>query len=231
MVQWHHKAQEPSGDQRSDLWFMYHLGHRIRARLDAARGTRPSRARPHLGLPDRRRARRAERQGGPGRDQRLERRRRAALRLHGAQRRRLDLMRLLDLLRRLRRRRQPDRPPQAGQRAELDRRRVGVGLAGEPPHPLQPRVRGPRRPSLERAQGAGLVGRRTGQVDGARRARLRGRQATGVPPAGGRNRPGGDCGRRSVHHAGRWPRLALRAVRGGRRPAADALRAAGLAGP
>jgi formate dehydrogenase major subunit len=33
MVQWHHKAQEPRDDQRSDLWFTYHLGRRIRARL------------------------------------------------------------------------------------------------------------------------------------------------------------------------------------------------------
>jgi formate dehydrogenase major subunit len=33
MVQWHHKAQEPQEEQRSDLWFMYHLGHRIRERL------------------------------------------------------------------------------------------------------------------------------------------------------------------------------------------------------
>jgi formate dehydrogenase major subunit len=31
MVQWHHRAQEPQDDQRSDLWFMYHLGNRIRA--------------------------------------------------------------------------------------------------------------------------------------------------------------------------------------------------------
>jgi formate dehydrogenase major subunit len=33
MLQWHHKAQEPVGDQRSELWFMYHLGKRIRERL------------------------------------------------------------------------------------------------------------------------------------------------------------------------------------------------------
>jgi len=33
MVQWHHKAQEPECDQRSDLWFTYHLGRRIRERL------------------------------------------------------------------------------------------------------------------------------------------------------------------------------------------------------
>ncbi len=33
MVQWHHKAVEPAADQRSDLWFAYHLGRRIRERL------------------------------------------------------------------------------------------------------------------------------------------------------------------------------------------------------
>jgi formate dehydrogenase major subunit len=33
MLQWHHKAVEPPGDARSDLWFYYHLGLRIRARL------------------------------------------------------------------------------------------------------------------------------------------------------------------------------------------------------
>jgi formate dehydrogenase major subunit len=33
MLQWHHKALEPPGDARSDLWFAYHLGKRIRQRL------------------------------------------------------------------------------------------------------------------------------------------------------------------------------------------------------
>jgi formate dehydrogenase major subunit len=33
MVQWHHKAVEPAEDQRSDLWFAYHLGQLIRERL------------------------------------------------------------------------------------------------------------------------------------------------------------------------------------------------------
>ncbi len=31
MLQWHYKALEPPGDARSDLWFAYHLGKRIRA--------------------------------------------------------------------------------------------------------------------------------------------------------------------------------------------------------
>ncbi len=33
MLQWHEQAVEPQGDARSDLWFMYHLGKRIRERL------------------------------------------------------------------------------------------------------------------------------------------------------------------------------------------------------
>jgi len=33
MLQWHHTAVEPAGDARSDLWFTYHLGRRIREKL------------------------------------------------------------------------------------------------------------------------------------------------------------------------------------------------------
>jgi formate dehydrogenase major subunit len=33
MLQWHHTAVEPVGDARSDLWFAYHLGRRIKAKL------------------------------------------------------------------------------------------------------------------------------------------------------------------------------------------------------
>jgi formate dehydrogenase major subunit len=33
LLQWHAKAVDPPGDARSDLWFMYHLGKRIKARL------------------------------------------------------------------------------------------------------------------------------------------------------------------------------------------------------
>jgi formate dehydrogenase major subunit len=33
LLQWHHKAVEPVGDCRSDLWFMYHLGRRVREKL------------------------------------------------------------------------------------------------------------------------------------------------------------------------------------------------------
>jgi formate dehydrogenase major subunit len=33
LLQWHHKALEPPGDCRSELWFMYHLGRRVREKL------------------------------------------------------------------------------------------------------------------------------------------------------------------------------------------------------
>jgi len=33
MLQWHHTAQEPEGDARSDLWFAHHLGRIIREKL------------------------------------------------------------------------------------------------------------------------------------------------------------------------------------------------------
>jgi formate dehydrogenase major subunit len=36
LLQWHSKAVEPAGDARSDLWFYYHLGVRIRERLVAS---------------------------------------------------------------------------------------------------------------------------------------------------------------------------------------------------
>jgi formate dehydrogenase major subunit len=37
LLQWHHRAVEPEGDCRSDLWFMYHLGRIIRAKLAPSR--------------------------------------------------------------------------------------------------------------------------------------------------------------------------------------------------
>jgi formate dehydrogenase major subunit len=47
LLQWHHKAVEPPGDSRSDLWFAYHLGRRLRERL---RDSAEPRDRPLLDL-------------------------------------------------------------------------------------------------------------------------------------------------------------------------------------
>ena len=70
LLQWHHKAVEPPGDCRSDLWFYYELGRRIKARLAGSTEPRDrADAGPDLGLPGRRQ-RRAERRRGAPRDQR-----------------------------------------------------------------------------------------------------------------------------------------------------------------
>ncbi len=47
LLQWHHEAVPPPGDARSELWFMYHLGQRIRRRLA---GSQEERDRPVLDL-------------------------------------------------------------------------------------------------------------------------------------------------------------------------------------
>jgi formate dehydrogenase major subunit len=47
MLQWHHQAVEPEGDTRSDLWFTFHLGRKIREKLA---GSTRDRDRPILDL-------------------------------------------------------------------------------------------------------------------------------------------------------------------------------------
>jgi formate dehydrogenase major subunit len=49
MLQWHHTAVEPAGDARSDLWFTYHLGRRIREKLATAAREREAQAETVLG--------------------------------------------------------------------------------------------------------------------------------------------------------------------------------------
>ena len=215
MLQWHHKAVEPRGDARSDLWFTYHLaggsGRSWPAPTDDAR---PAAARPHLGLPGRGAARRAGRRRGAGRDQRLGRRAASRCRRYTQlKRRRLDRRAAAgstaacyaDGVNQAARRK--PRP-----RAELGRARVGLGLARQPADALQPGLGRPRRQAVERAQGTSLVGRGAGAVDRARRAGLHrrpSRRPTGRPraPRG----LDGDLRHRPVHHAGRRQGLAVRA--------------------
>ena len=129
LLQWREQAVEPRGDCRSELWFMYHLGRRVREKLAGSSArARPGRARADLGLPDRGRLRRPRRRGGPARD----RRRRpdhgqGGARLPPAQGRRLDGVRLLDLRRLLRRRGQSGRASQAGLAAVARWRPSGAG--------------------------------------------------------------------------------------------------------
>jgi formate dehydrogenase major subunit len=47
LLQWHHKAVEPKDDCRSELWFYYHLGRKLRERL---KGSNAAKDRPLLDL-------------------------------------------------------------------------------------------------------------------------------------------------------------------------------------
>ena len=77
LLQWHDKAVEPPGDARSELWFFYDLGQRIREQAGRVhRRARPAAARPHLGLPASTSTAEPERRGGAARDQRHRPRRR-----------------------------------------------------------------------------------------------------------------------------------------------------------
>ena len=200
MLQWREKALDPPGDCRSELWFFYHLGRLVRERLA---GSTDDKDRPVLDLawdyPVHGEAGsavgRAVRRGGAHGDQRLRGREPpAAVVVHRDEGRRVDPGRVLDLHRGLQGRGQPGRAPHVAPRPVRGRARVGLGLAGQPADPLQPRLGGPRGQALERAQGLRLVGprRRRGRgVDRPGRARLREDQAAVVPTGdGGRGRRG-----------------------------------------
>ena len=179
LLQWRHKAIEPPGDCRSELHFFYHLGRKIREKLagstDAAG---PPDARPDLGLPAR-----SVRTRSPSAEAVLREINGRELEAASSSpattscRPTADRLRLMDPRRHLRGRREPARPPQATRRAELGGLRVGLGVAGEHAHPLQPRLRGPGREAVVGAQALRLVGRGAGPVDRPRRARLQARQA------------------------------------------------------
>ena len=164
LLQWHHKAIEPPGDCRSELWFAYHLGRRIRAKLS---GSTDPRDRPIHDLtwdyPTE----------GPHDDPSAE----AVLReINGVD---IDEDRALDGYTALKNdgstacgcwiycgafagETQPAGPPQARLRAELGRFGVGMGLADEPADHLQPRLRRPGRQAVVGAQEVRLVGPRAG---------------------------------------------------------------------
>ena len=223
LLQWHHKAVEPPGDAAASCGSIYHLGRRSG---EAAPAPTDARDRPLLDLTWDYPTRRAR--GEPSAEAVLREingyRRRTASRCRGyteLQGRRLAPRAAAGST--------PASTPTASTRprgaspaaSRLGRAGVGLGLAGQPAHPLQPRLGRPRRQALERAQGASLVGRgaaASGPADDV--PDFIGRPAAGLPAARGRAGPGGARRRRSVHHAGRRQGLAVRAGRLRRRPAA-----------
>ena len=196
LLQWHDKAVDPPGDCRSDAWFVYNLGKRLKG-LYA--GSIDPRDQPLLNLtwdydsdePQRlpdgssagsRGSRTSRRCSG---DQRLPARRgRPAHRtaaapqgLRRAEGRRLDGVRLLDLQRRLSRAGPQRAAERDGRRRQPAPAGVGLRLAAQPPGHVQPRLGRPRGPAVVRAQEADLVGRGEAPVGRPRRAGLRARQA------------------------------------------------------
>ena len=116
-----HRPSSPRGDARSELWFVYHLGRRIREKLAGSSDPmRPTGPRPGVGLPDGGSAGRARRRCGAGGDQR--RRNARASRCRPTPQLTDDgstSVRVLDLLRRA----TPmgsTRPPAAGPASEQD---------------------------------------------------------------------------------------------------------------
>ena len=231
LLQWHHKAVEPPG--RLPLGAVV----RLPPRPAASARSWPARASSATGRsadltwdyptqgphdePD------AEAVLGEINGQR--RRRRAAVELHGAEGRRLDRVRLLDLLRLLRRRRQPAGPPQAADASRAGSRRSGAGRGRRTAASSTTAPRPTRTAARGRSASATSGGTRRRAVDRARRARLQGRQAARLRPAGWRHRAGRARRRRAVHHAGGRAGLAVRARRAHRRAAAHPLRAARVA--
>ena len=127
----------------------------------------------------------------------------------------------------------PDREGDAGRPPGL-----GLRLAGQPPHHLQPRL-GPTRTAQPwtRAQEVGLVGPGQGRPD-QKAGMWTGYDVPDFAVTKAPDAPAEPDGigldglqrHRPVHHEGRRQGLALRADRPGRRPAADALRAVRVAG-
>ena len=190
LLQWHDKAIEPPGDARSELWFMHHLFKRVRAHYA---GSTEERDWPIVNLawdyPE----------VGEIRDPDAE----AVLKeINGYDVATGEPVSGFAELEAdgstasgcwiyagvLRRRRQPDAAPRP-RRPRLPRRlglaRVGVGVAGQPPRALQPRVRRPARagpgPSARSTSG-GTRSRASGRATTCRTSRPTRRPATGPSP-------------------------------------------------
>ena len=231
LLQWREQAVEPRGDCRSELWFMYHLGRRVREKLA---GSSAPRDRAVLELtwdyPTE----------GAHDDPDAE----AVLREIGG----VDLTTGKEV---------PDYLPlkddgstacgcwiyagcYAGGVNQVARRKPGREQSWVAPEwgwawPMNRRILYNRasadpegKPWSERKRYL-WWDRRAGQVDGRGHPGLQGRHGARLRAARGRPGPRRAARRRAVHHAGRRQGVALRARRPGRRPAAHALRAARVA--
>ena len=166
MLQWREQGGRAGRGPPLELWFIYHLGRKLRARLAGSPTAGPAGARL-LGLRATTEDGEPSGRGRAAADQRVDLTTGRAvgdylsLKADGS-----TVVRVLDLQRRVRRRGQPGRPAQTARRAGAARPGVGLDVAAEPADALQPGVRRPPGPAVERAQEAHLVGRRAGEWTG-----------------------------------------------------------------
>ena len=164
LLQWHDKVVSGPGDSRSETWFIFHLGRRLKQLYAGSTDPEGCRARRiDLGLPDRRRGARAVGRCGAERDERLYLARSPPDREFSAtQRRRHYRLRRLALLRRLSQGRRQSRPGPPPRRSGRSRHAfgLGVGLARQPAQYVQSRLGGRTGPPVVRAQAADVVGHR-----------------------------------------------------------------------
>ena len=131
MLQWRDKAVDPPGDGAQRAGLLLRAGPTDPREAGRTRPTRwTGRCSTSTGTTRSTSTARSTGRGGAPRDQRHRSGRRGAVGVPGAEARRLDPVRLLDLLRCLRRRGQPGTTSQAALGAGPGRRRVGLGVAG-----------------------------------------------------------------------------------------------------
>ena len=230
LLQWRHKAVEPKGDCRSDLWFMYHLGRLVREKLADSEDPKD---RPVLDL----------QWSYPTTGQRAEPSAEAVLReINGWDGAGNALSSYTQL--------KADGSTTCGcwiycgcfadevnqvARKKPHWEQSPVALEWGWAWPANRRIlynrasADPDGQAMVRAQALRLVGRRTGALDRRGQPRLRRGHTTRLRASRRRQGRGRDRRQPSVHPPGRWSRLALCPERSRRRPTTRALRAARIA--
>ena len=200
MVQWHDKSVDPPGDARSDAWFVYHLGRKLKELYKDSENPRDSLVQAMVwDYPTH----------GEGTYEEPD---------------------LESVLKEINGYTVEDGEPlstflnikddgstacgawiysgvfaegvnQARRRktGEFPHPEWGLGLAGKPPHPLQPRFGRSLRQALERGEKARLVGRGTREVGRHRRPGLPGRKTPGLPARSRGSGVGRSAGQRAVY--------------------------------
>ena len=195
MVQWRDKALDPPGDARSELWFMHHLTKRVKAHYAGSTArARLADRQPPLALPGARAAARAR-----GRRTCCARSTATtwppARRCRGFAQLQADGSTacgcwiysgvMADGVNQARRR----DPGDIERRGRLGLARVGLGLAGQPAHPLQPRVGRPARAgpgASARSTSGGTRSRAGGRATTSPTSRSTSRPTTGRPTTAAR---------------------------------------------